>query len=114
SRKESLSTAVGELPRFMRSFNTTAVNLRSALDDVDPLVDAAKPVAPGRPLPPPLPPRPARRVDPARADGPRPRPGGASRRQGQRPGRVPPPPGTAVTHPPPAASNDAPHSETHS
>jgi phospholipid/cholesterol/gamma-HCH transport system substrate-binding protein len=34
------------LPRFMRSFNTTAVNLRSALDDVDPLVDAAKPVAP--------------------------------------------------------------------
>ncbi|MET0730858.1 MAG: MlaD family protein [Solirubrobacterales bacterium] len=46
SRKESLSTAVGELPRFMRSFNTTAVNLRAALDDVDPLVDAAKPVAP--------------------------------------------------------------------
>jgi phospholipid/cholesterol/gamma-HCH transport system substrate-binding protein len=46
SRKESLSAAVGELPRFMRSFNTTAVNLRAALDDVDPLVDAAKPVAP--------------------------------------------------------------------
>jgi phospholipid/cholesterol/gamma-HCH transport system substrate-binding protein len=46
SRKESLSAAVGELPGFMRSFNTTAVNLRAALDDVDPLVDAAKPVAP--------------------------------------------------------------------
>jgi phospholipid/cholesterol/gamma-HCH transport system substrate-binding protein len=46
SRKESLSAAVSELPRFMRSFNTTAVNLRAALDDVDPLVDAAKPVAP--------------------------------------------------------------------
>ena len=29
----------------MRSFNTTSVNLRAALDDVDPLVDAAKPVA---------------------------------------------------------------------
>jgi phospholipid/cholesterol/gamma-HCH transport system substrate-binding protein len=45
SRKESLSAAVAELPGFMRSFNTTAVNLRAALDDVDPLVDAAKPVA---------------------------------------------------------------------
>ena len=29
----------------MRRANTTFVNLRSALDDVDPLVDAAKPVA---------------------------------------------------------------------
>jgi phospholipid/cholesterol/gamma-HCH transport system substrate-binding protein len=44
-RKESLAAAVGELPSFLRSFNTTAVNLRAALDDVDPLVDAAKPAA---------------------------------------------------------------------
>ena len=29
----------------MRNFNTTAVNLRATLDDVDPLVDASKPVA---------------------------------------------------------------------
>jgi phospholipid/cholesterol/gamma-HCH transport system substrate-binding protein len=29
----------------MRQFNTTAVNLRAALDDVQPLVDASKPVA---------------------------------------------------------------------
>ena len=30
----------------MRLANTTFVNLRSALDDVTPLVDASKPVAP--------------------------------------------------------------------
>ena len=29
----------------MRNFNTTAVNLRATLDDLDPLVDASKPVA---------------------------------------------------------------------
>jgi len=29
----------------MRNFNTTAVNLRATLDDLDPLVDATKPVA---------------------------------------------------------------------
>ncbi len=29
----------------MRTFNTTSVNLRATLDDVDPLVDASKPVA---------------------------------------------------------------------
>lgn len=46
ARRDSLSAAIAELPDFMRSFNTTAVNLRVALDDVDPLVDAAKPVAP--------------------------------------------------------------------
>jgi phospholipid/cholesterol/gamma-HCH transport system substrate-binding protein len=44
-QSDSLSAAVAELPRFMRSFNTTSVNLRAALDDVDPLVDASKPVA---------------------------------------------------------------------
>ena len=44
-RKTALARAVGELPTFMRGFNTTAVNLRAALDDVDPLVEASKPVA---------------------------------------------------------------------
>jgi phospholipid/cholesterol/gamma-HCH transport system substrate-binding protein len=34
---------VERLPPFMRRANTTFVNLRSALDDVDPFVDAAKP-----------------------------------------------------------------------
>jgi phospholipid/cholesterol/gamma-HCH transport system substrate-binding protein len=34
----------------MRNFNTTAVNLRAALDDLDPLVEASKPAA--RALPP--------------------------------------------------------------
>ena len=29
----------------MRNFNTTSVNLRGALDDLDPLVEASKPVA---------------------------------------------------------------------
>ena len=45
SQKESLARAVAELPDFMRNFNTTAVNLRATLDDLDPLVDASKPVA---------------------------------------------------------------------
>jgi phospholipid/cholesterol/gamma-HCH transport system substrate-binding protein len=44
-RKEALAEAVGRLPGFLRSANTTFVNLRSALDDLDPLVDASKPVA---------------------------------------------------------------------
>jgi phospholipid/cholesterol/gamma-HCH transport system substrate-binding protein len=44
-QKEALARSVGELPDFMRSFNTTAVTLRAALDDLDPLVDASKPVA---------------------------------------------------------------------
>ena len=43
--KESLAQAVAGLPDFMRNFNTTAVNLRATLDDLDPLVDASKPVA---------------------------------------------------------------------
>ncbi len=41
----ALTTSVRELPDFMRNFNTTAVNLRATLDDLDPLVDASKPVA---------------------------------------------------------------------
>ncbi len=44
-REAELASAIGQLPDFMRQFNTTAVNLRSALDDVDPLVDASRPVA---------------------------------------------------------------------
>src|SRR5918992_2426595 len=44
-QKQSLADAVAKFPNFMRSANTTFVNLRAALDDVDPLVDASKPVA---------------------------------------------------------------------
>jgi phospholipid/cholesterol/gamma-HCH transport system substrate-binding protein len=44
-RKQRLALAISELPDFMRNANTTFVNLRAALDDVDPLVDASKPVA---------------------------------------------------------------------
>ncbi len=43
--QSSLASAVSQLPDFMRQFNTTAVNLRAALDDVQPLVDATRPVA---------------------------------------------------------------------
>jgi phospholipid/cholesterol/gamma-HCH transport system substrate-binding protein len=43
--ESSLASAIGQLPDFMRQFNTTAVNLRAALDDVDPLVTASRPVA---------------------------------------------------------------------
>jgi phospholipid/cholesterol/gamma-HCH transport system substrate-binding protein len=45
AQQSSLASAVGQLPDFMRQFNTTAVNLRAALDDVQPLVDATRPVA---------------------------------------------------------------------
>jgi phospholipid/cholesterol/gamma-HCH transport system substrate-binding protein len=41
----ALGDAVRELPPFMRRANTTYVNLRAALDDLDPLVEEAKPVA---------------------------------------------------------------------
>jgi phospholipid/cholesterol/gamma-HCH transport system substrate-binding protein len=50
SEDQNLASAVGQLPGFMRNFNTTAVNLRATLDDLDPLVEASKPVA--RKLPP--------------------------------------------------------------
>ncbi len=43
--KRALAEAISKFPDFMRSANTTFVNLRAALDDVDPLVDAAKPAA---------------------------------------------------------------------
>jgi phospholipid/cholesterol/gamma-HCH transport system substrate-binding protein len=45
SQNRQLASAVGELPNFMRNFNTTSVNLRATLDDLDPLVNASKPVA---------------------------------------------------------------------
>ncbi|HET9119263.1 MAG TPA: MlaD family protein [Solirubrobacterales bacterium] len=45
-QQQSLASAVGQLPDFMRQFNTTAVNLRAALDDVQPLINATRPVAP--------------------------------------------------------------------
>jgi phospholipid/cholesterol/gamma-HCH transport system substrate-binding protein len=44
-RETELASAIGLLPDFMRQFNTTAVNLRAALDDVDPLITASRPVA---------------------------------------------------------------------
>jgi phospholipid/cholesterol/gamma-HCH transport system substrate-binding protein len=45
AQQQSLASAVGQLPDFMRQFDTTAVNLRAALDDVQPLVNASRPVA---------------------------------------------------------------------
>src|SRR3954468_17776050 len=44
-QKAALADAIGLLPPFMRRANTTFVNLRAALNDVDPLVNASKPVA---------------------------------------------------------------------
>jgi phospholipid/cholesterol/gamma-HCH transport system substrate-binding protein len=44
SQQEALAESIERLPPFMRRANTTFVNLRAALDDVDPLVDASKPV----------------------------------------------------------------------
>ena len=45
SEKVALAEVVSRLPDFMRQANTTYVNLRAALDDLDPLVEASKPVA---------------------------------------------------------------------
>lgn len=44
-QKEALADSIAALPPFMRRANTTFVNLRSALNEVDPLVDASEPVA---------------------------------------------------------------------
>ncbi len=44
-QKAALAESIGRLPPFMRRANTTFVNLRAALNDVDPLVNASKPVA---------------------------------------------------------------------
>jgi phospholipid/cholesterol/gamma-HCH transport system substrate-binding protein len=46
SQHVALGQSIQQLPGFMRLANTTFVNLRNALDDVKPLVDASKPVAP--------------------------------------------------------------------
>ncbi|MGH2847791.1 MAG: MlaD family protein [Thermoleophilaceae bacterium] len=43
SQQDALAESIERLPPFMRRANTTFVNLRAALDDVDPLVDASKP-----------------------------------------------------------------------
>ncbi len=43
SQQAALGESIERLPPFLRRANTTFVNLRAALDDVDPLVDAAKP-----------------------------------------------------------------------
>lgn len=40
---EAFDTTLRELPAVFRQSNTTFVNLRAALDDIEPLVDAAKP-----------------------------------------------------------------------
>ncbi len=45
SQKAALAESIGRLPPFMRRANTTFVDLRSTLDEVDPLVEASKPVA---------------------------------------------------------------------
>ena len=42
-QRTALAESVQRLPDFMRLFNTTAVNLRASLDDLDPLVEASKP-----------------------------------------------------------------------
>jgi phospholipid/cholesterol/gamma-HCH transport system substrate-binding protein len=44
-RKERLAQAVSLLPDFMREANTTFVNLRATLDDLNPLVSVSKPAA---------------------------------------------------------------------
>ncbi len=43
SQDAALSQALGLLPTTLRRANTTFVNLRATLDDLDPLVDASKP-----------------------------------------------------------------------
>jgi phospholipid/cholesterol/gamma-HCH transport system substrate-binding protein len=46
SESASLNRALKALPQTLRQANTTFVNLRSTLDDLDKLVNASKPVAP--------------------------------------------------------------------
>jgi phospholipid/cholesterol/gamma-HCH transport system substrate-binding protein len=43
SQNRALDASLRELPPVMRQSNTTFVNLRAALDDLEPLVDTAKP-----------------------------------------------------------------------
>ncbi len=44
-QRQALADTINQLPAFLRQANTTFVNLRSTLDDVDPLVAASIPVA---------------------------------------------------------------------
>jgi len=46
AQRVALGQSLQQLPGFMRLANTTFVNLRNALDDLQPLVDVSKPVAP--------------------------------------------------------------------
>ena len=45
NQKAALAESIERLPPFMRRANTTFVNLRAALDDLDPLVTASRPAA---------------------------------------------------------------------
>jgi phospholipid/cholesterol/gamma-HCH transport system substrate-binding protein len=45
SERQALADSINRLPGFMRQANTTFVNLRAAITDLDPLVAASKPVA---------------------------------------------------------------------
>jgi phospholipid/cholesterol/gamma-HCH transport system substrate-binding protein len=45
NEQAALAEAIGRLPDFQRRANTTFVNLRATLDDLDPLVEDSKPVA---------------------------------------------------------------------
>jgi phospholipid/cholesterol/gamma-HCH transport system substrate-binding protein len=45
NQRTALATAISRFPAFMRRANTTFVNLRALLDDLDPLVAESKPVA---------------------------------------------------------------------
>jgi phospholipid/cholesterol/gamma-HCH transport system substrate-binding protein len=45
AERKALRDSIGQLPDFMRRANTTFLNLRAALDDLDPLVEDSKPVA---------------------------------------------------------------------
>jgi len=51
SNGEALGESIGLLPNVMRKADSTFVNLRSALDDLDPLVNDAKPVVHDRLIP---------------------------------------------------------------
>ncbi|MDQ6817252.1 MAG: MCE family protein [Actinomycetota bacterium] len=46
SQRTALGQSIQRLPGFMRLANTTFVNLRRALDEITPLVNVSKPVAP--------------------------------------------------------------------
>lgn len=45
AERDGLDSALQTLPKFMRRANTTFVNLRATLDDLEPLIDESKPVA---------------------------------------------------------------------